>query len=116
MGRKEELLEIMKNNSNLTVILPLIDEVVFLEQEIGELQKLPFIRMYPGRPERQKSTPAAALYVKLAAQYNAAIRTLISASGTDNLADSESPLRRWAKKFGGSGQYADSKQNSLDTG
>lgn len=40
MSRKEELLQVIEHDPKL---IPLIDEVVFLEERLEELKKLPFI-------------------------------------------------------------------------
>lgn len=94
MERKEELLKVIEHDPTLS---PLIDEVVFLEERLETLKKLPFLRVNPKNPEQQKSTPAQKQYKELLQQYVNIIRTLIRATGTDE-ADEESPLRRWVKE------------------
>ena len=96
MSRKDELLKFMGDKIDRGFVEPLIDEVIFLESQLTELKKLPFIKVHPQNPELQKSTPASKLYVSLMAQYNANIRTLAHLSGA-NETDEESPLRLWAK-------------------
>lgn len=97
MDRKEEILKYLGESANKELIAPLVDEVVFLEKQLAELKKLPFVRNNPKNPELQKATPASRLYVSLMAQYNANIRTLASISGK-NESDEESPLRAWVKE------------------
>ena len=71
MSRKSELLKVFENvDESKDVILPLIDDVVFLEDRLDELRKLPFIRVNPKDPSQQKSTPASKLYRELLQQYN----------------------------------------------
>lgn len=94
MNRKEELLRAIKNDITL---MPLIDEVVFLENQLEELKKLPFIKVNPKNPAQQKSTPAQKQYKELLQQYVNIIRVLIRATGTDE-SDEESPLRKWVKQ------------------
>ena len=91
MGRKEELLQIVGDEPTAA---QLVEEVVFLEEQLIELKKLPFIKVHPKDPSKQKTTPAAKQYKELLQQYNNSMRLLIRLSGAD--ADGEeSPLRRW---------------------
>lgn len=99
MTRKEELLKYMGDKVDREFIEYLVDEVVFLEQQLAELKKLPFIKVHPQNPELQKATPASRMYVSLMAQYNANIRTLAHLSGATEV-EEESPLRAWAKANG----------------
>ena len=92
-NRKEELLKVIENDTTLT---PLIDEVVYLEEQLDYLRKLPKIKVHPKNPEMQKTTPAAKLYKEMLQQYTNIIRILMRATGTD-LEDDESPLRKWVK-------------------
>ena len=96
MSRREELLNYLCGKDNGAMIEPMVDEVVFLEQRLTELRKLPFLRVHPHNPEIQKATPASRMYVSLMAQYNANIRTLARLSGKIE-AEEESPLRSWVK-------------------
>lgn len=96
MSRREELLKYLGGKDNGAMIEPMVDEVVFLEQRLTELRKLPFIRIHPHNPEIQKATPASRMYVSLMAQYNANIRTLARLSGKIEV-EEESPLRSWVK-------------------
>ena len=94
MDRKEELLKVIEHDPAL---VPLIDEVIFLEGRLEELKKLPFIKIYPKDPTKQKATPAQKQYKELLQQYVNIIRVLIRATGTDEN-DEESPLRKWVKQ------------------
>jgi hypothetical protein len=96
MSRREELLKYLGGKDNGAMIEPMVDEVVFLEQRLTELRKLPFLRVHPHNPEIQKATPASRMYVSLMAQYNANIRTLARLSGKIEV-EEESPLRSWVK-------------------
>ena len=107
MDRREELLKIIDNDTRLTV---LVDEIIFLEEQLETLQKLPFIRINQKDPSMQKATAASRQYTQLSAQYNSAIRTLVSVSGGNDENDKESPLREWVKS-----RRVDSEQNNLDT-
>ena len=94
MTRKEELLKVIENDPAL---VPLIDDVVFLEERLEELKKLPFIKVHPKDPTKQKATPAQKQYKELLQQYVNIIRVLIRVTGTDE-SDEESPLRKWVKQ------------------
>jgi hypothetical protein len=100
MSRREELLNYLGGKDNGVMIEPMVDEVVFLEQQLTELRKLPFLRVHPHNPEIQKATPASRMYVSLMAQYNANIRTLARLSGKIEV-EEESPLRSWVKSHAG---------------
>lgn len=58
LNRKEELMKIV-NKSNETITEPLIDKVLFLENQLESLEKLPMIKVNPNNPEQQKATQAA---------------------------------------------------------
>lgn len=68
--------DVDKNEKKL--INPLLDEVVYLEEKMTELKKLPFIDVHPQKPTKQKSTPAAKLYKECSQSYMNAIRILHS--------------------------------------
>ncbi len=91
-GRKEELLKLVGNDPFLTQE---VEEMVFLEEQLERLRKLPQIEVHP-KTGAQRATPAAKEYIKYLQQYNNVVKILIRATGTDE-ADEESPLRKWAK-------------------
>lgn len=95
MTRKDELIKALGPKANSTMLGQMIDEVIFVENQLEEIKKLPFIKVHPSNPQLQKSTPAAALYIKLNAQYNSALRTLASLTGQSDSTE-DSPLRKWA--------------------
>lgn len=91
MGRKEELLKLL--NNDITYI-PLVNEMVYLEDQLDELRELPKIKIHPSDPTKQKTTPAAKLYKEYLQQYTNIVRILMKATGADET-EEESPLRRW---------------------
>lgn len=100
MGRKEELLQIVcKDGMNNDVkAKQLVDEIVFIEEQLVELRKLPFININPKNPMQQKATPAAKQYKELLQQYNNSLRLLLRLSGDmGGESEEESPLRKWVK-------------------
>lgn len=60
------------------LIGPLIEQVLFLEQRMSEIQKLPFLKINPKNPMMQKVTPAAKLYKECMQSYMNAIRILLN--------------------------------------
>ena len=93
MNRKQELLKIFNNIEDTKgIILPMIDDVVFLEERLTELRKLPFIKVNPKNPDQQKPTPAAKQYKELLQQYNNCIKILTGIVRKD-APEEDSPLR-----------------------
>ena len=68
--------ELEKATGNLEIYGPLIDEVLFLEERLTELKKLPFILVHPSDPSKQKPTPAGKQYKELLQQYTCALKAL----------------------------------------
>ena len=100
MERKEELLQLICKNDSKNDIKArqLVDEIIFVEEQLVYLKTLPFININPKNPMQQKTTPAAKQYKELLQQYNNSLRLLLRLSG-DMCGESEeeSPLRKWAK-------------------
>ena len=93
MNRKEELLKVFEQVEDTKgIILPMIDDVVFLEEQLQELRKLPFMKVNPKNPAQQKPTPAAKQYKELLQQYNNCIKILTGILRKDAV-EEESPLR-----------------------
>lgn len=95
MERKQELLKLV-NDSNSSTIAPLIDKMLFLENQLENLEKLPMIKVHPDDPQIQKTTPAAKLYKEFLQQYTNIVKVISHAAG-DDADDEESPLRKWVK-------------------
>lgn len=96
--RKEELLKVFDQVDDAKdIILPLIDDVVFLEGQLEDLRKLPFIRISKQDPSLQKATPAAKLYKELLQQYNNCIKILTGVLRKDS-AEEDSPLRAFLQE------------------
>ena len=91
MDRKSELLGAIDNDVTL---MPLINEVIYLEEQLDILRDLPKIKVHSKDPTKQKATPAAKLYKEYLQQYTNIIRILIRVTGADET-DEESPLRKW---------------------
>ena len=99
-NRRDELMKIL-NDANNSVVSPLIDEILYLEDQLIFLRGLPKIRVNPADNSQQKITPAAKLYKEYLEQYLNAIKLLSGVTKTD-IDTEESPLRKWANsKIGG---------------
>ena len=96
MNRKEELMKVV-NKSDETIAEPLIDKVLFLENQLESLEKLPMIKVNPNNPEQQKSTPAAKLYKEFLQQYVNVIKVLLRQTGDETNVES-SALEKWCKE------------------
>ena len=89
--REKELLSLIDHDK---LLIPLISDMVNLEEQLTYLRTLPMIKVHPKDPSRQKATPAAKLYKESLQQYTNILRILMRATGTD-VDDEESPLRKW---------------------
>ena len=99
MTRREELIKIVCENGNgdKTLLSPYIDNMIKLEKELAEIEKLPFYDYNPNNPKQQKVLPAFRIYKELLQQYTNCIKCLAKSCGVDGDTD-ESPLRQWAAK------------------
>lgn len=101
MDRKEELIKIIPADS-LELVKSVIDDMVFLEERLTELKKLPFIQVHPTKPELQRSTPAAKQYKEFLQQYINAVKMIESVIYRDKRLEGdeaeESPLRKWFRE------------------
>lgn len=95
MERREELLKLTDDPT----IVPLIDKMIFLENQLEQLEKLPMIKVNPKNPEQQKSTPAAKLFKEFLQQYINVVKVISHATGDENN-EEDSPLRAWARSRG----------------
>lgn len=58
------------------VVSPLLPQVVFMEQRLDELRKIPHIRIHPKNPARQEITAAGKQYKELMQSYLNAVKVL----------------------------------------
>lgn len=100
MNRKEELQEILKKASKKQAKLVdiIIDDVIFLEEQLSYLRTLPFIIVHPTDKTKQKKTEAAKQYKDLSQSYDNKIKILCSLLNDDSK-DKNSPLREYLKKL-----------------
>lgn len=99
-NRKEALTKLCAelDNAAKTTIEPLIDDIVFIESQLTELKKYPFIKVNPKDPTQQKPTPAAKQYKELLQQYNNCIKIFLGVLSTVEKAES-SPLRDYLNRM-----------------
>lgn len=96
--RAQELLKIIEaeDPKNRSKAIQLVEEIAFIEEQLRELKKMPFIEVNPKNPQQQRSTPAAKLYKEFLQQYNNSLKIIIRLTGDAEGAE-ESPLRKWVK-------------------
>ena len=100
-ARKQELLALVEGIQDTKgIIIPLIDDVVFLEGRLSELRALPFLRINPKNPAEQKPTAASRQYRELMQQYTQCIKILTGIVRKDGQ-EEESPLRAYLNSLGG---------------
>lgn len=102
MSRRDELVKIVPADS-LELVTDVIDEVVFLEDRLVELKKLPFIEVNKNNPMQQRSTPAAKQYKEFLQQYVNCVKVIEGVIYRDKRLEGdeveESPLRKWFKEY-----------------
>ena len=98
MNRKDELTKLCGSLDESTnkIISKIIEEICFLESQLDEFRRLPFIEVNPKNPKQQRATPASKLYKEMLQQYNGCIKVMLSATGKTETAE-ESPLRAYLK-------------------
>ena len=94
MSRKEEVQKVFADvdEGKRTIITQLIDEAVFIEGQMTELKKYPFIKFHPQNPNLQKVTAAGKQYREFLQTYTNIVDKLARIYGREEL-DEESPLR-----------------------
>lgn len=93
MDRTENMEELWNglNDTTKTLLEPLRDNILFLENHLAELRKYPFIEVNPGNPTQQRATHAAKQYRELIQQYNSCVKILLKAAQNEGAGGS--PLR-----------------------
>lgn len=96
MSRKEDLLALV-GEENKVLLLPYVEEVVFIEGQLKELKKDNFMKSHPNNPAiKKRDKDAIRQYKEFFQQYTNSIKTISSIVGTGE-AEEESPLRVWVK-------------------
>lgn len=89
MDRKKQL-EKLRSDPKLS---RLVDEMLNLEHDLDELEKLPKIKHHPKDPEKVKISPAFYAYHRTLSSYKEIVRVLSKISGESE--DDISPLRQY---------------------
>jgi hypothetical protein len=97
-NRKETLLKLFEGVDNFSLIENMIDDIVFMEEQLSQLRKLPFIITHPKNKELQKSTESYKMYKSIYQQYNNSIRTLAGFIRHDD-GEGDSPLEIYLKNL-----------------
>lgn len=101
MDRKETLKKYFKENlGDITVIEPLIEKVVMLEEDLAELEKLPRVIAHPKNPQLVKEPPHFKMWKEKYQQYTNSIKILQSFSKGKET-EEESPLEAYLKGLNG---------------
>lgn len=100
MSRYDELMSIVPEDS-VELVKSVVEDVVFLEERLTELKKLPFIQVHPQDATKQRNTPASKQYKEFLQQYINCIKMIESIIYRDKRLEGdeaeESPLRKWFK-------------------
>lgn len=91
MDRLLELKEILKDDP---IPVRLIEEMVYLEEQLDKYRKMEKIKVHPEDPTKQKVLPAAKIYKDYLQQYVNVVKALEKVVGEET-AEADSPLRRW---------------------
>lgn len=92
--RKKQLLELVNNDPRF---INIIDEMLYLENELSKLRRLPKIIVMKDDLYNQKQTVAAKMYKEYLQQYTNVIKLLSKELNKEEDEDDESPLRIWLK-------------------
>lgn len=95
MSRKEELLKMIGDNEMLK---PVVEEIVYLEEQLVELRKNNFRKYKPGSKTIWKPDEQAIKQYKEFSQILDSKYRLIARVSDHDVEDEESPLRKWVKK------------------
>lgn len=85
MERQEKLHKLIDELDESVQLLahPLVDRLIYIENRLLDLEKLPFIKVHPNDPTKQKETPARKMYIPLLQQYNLIIKTICNLMGVN---------------------------------
>ena len=81
MSRLEELTAIAEklDADKRTAVEPLLTDIVFMENRLADLRKLPHLRIHPKNPERQQVTAAGKQYKETMQSYLNALKVVLTA-------------------------------------
>ena len=99
MSRADELHKIFEgvDEGKRTIVNKLIDEAVYLETQMTELKKYPFIKFHPSNPNLQKITAAGKQYREFLQTYTNIVDKLCRIYSNEETEET-SPLRAFLEK------------------
>lgn len=99
MSRTDELHKIFEDvdEGKRAIVNNLIDEAVYLETQLTELKKYPFIKFHPQKPNLQKITAAGKQYREFLQTYTNIIDKLCRVYANEESVEA-SPLRAFLEK------------------
>lgn len=101
MSRLEQLKNYFREALNdITIIEPLIEKVVMLEEDLAELEKLPRVIVNRNNPQLVKEPPHFKMWKEKFQQYTNSIRVLQSFVRSNDENEAESPLEKYIKNLG----------------
>ena len=79
--RLQELIEIVKqaDENKLSVLMPTLEDMVFLENQIEEIKTKEHFICNPRNPKQIKKTDAHGMYLKLKQSYNNSLKIVLMA-------------------------------------
>lgn len=95
--RKEKLYKIIDGLGENVQIMgySLVDKLLFIEKQLLELEKLPFIKVHPDDPTKQKELPARKQYIPLLQQYHLYLKSLLKLVGVDTSDDDLGEFKKY---------------------
>ena len=101
MDKKKRLKELndFVGNDKVIFLRNLIDDIIFMEGQLEELKKLPFIKKNVKNPVEQRRTESSKLYLSLMAQYTQDIKALSYLAGKSGEEEEISPLRMYIQNI-----------------
>ena len=99
MSRRSELDTVLNGITSevKAVISPLIDNVLFIEENLEKLKELPFIAVNPINKQQQRYTVAYKQYRELFQQYTVAVKIILGVV-EDKTEGKDSPLQQYFKR------------------
>ena len=101
MDKKKRLKELndFVGKDKVIFLHKLIDDIIYMEERLEELKKLPFIRVNPKNKEQQKKTESSKLYLSVMAQYTQDLKALSYMAGKTGEEEDISPLRLYIQSL-----------------
>lgn len=101
MERKTEILKLFDKVDSKDLLVKSVDDLLFLEEQLEALRKVPHIKYHPTNPTLQKRTEAGKLYKEYLQQYNTLVRNLSAVLHKNDVDVDESPLRSYFNRLKG---------------